>query len=105
MKFVVRVSDASRLDAADAAGWYESRQPGLGDDFRAEVKAVIRALAEDALLHGIRFRDVRRAGLRRFSDYGLFYVVREAEVTIFAIAHGARNPAWVRQRRESSRVR
>jgi len=87
------------LDAAEAAGWYESRQPGLGAKFRASVKAAIGNLRDDALLHRIRFRDVRRAGLRRFRDYGLFYVVRGDEVTIFAIVHGARNPTWVRRRR------
>ena len=99
MKFVVHVADSTRLDSAVAAGWYEERKPGLGDDFRTEVQAAIKALANDALLHGLRFRDVRRAGLRRFPDYGLFYIIREAEVTIFAIVHGARNPAWLRRRR------
>jgi hypothetical protein len=54
---------------------------------------------DEALHHRVRFQDVRRAGLRRFSDYGLFYVVRGSDVIIFAISHGARNPAWVRRKR------
>lgn len=99
MKFVVRATEASLLDAMEAASWYESRQPGLGTDFQAEVQAVAKSLGEDAMLHRIRFSDVRRAGLRRFSGYGLFYFVRGLEVTVFAIIHGARNPAWVRRRR------
>ena len=99
MKFVVRVTEAVKLDAMEAAGWYESRQPGLGHAFRVEANAAIKSLGEDALLHAIRFSDVRRAGLRRFSTYGVFYIVHDSEVTVFAIMHGARSPNWIRHRR------
>ncbi len=99
MKFTVHATDAATLDQIETASWYERHEEGLGRAFEAEVTAASHRLGDEALHHPLRFRDVRRAGLRRFLDYGLFYVVRGAEVTIFAIAHGARNPAWVRRRR------
>jgi hypothetical protein len=72
----------------------------LGADFNEKVAAALRRLESDAFLHPIRFADVRRAGLPRFGAYGLFYVVRTNEETVFAVVHGARNPAWVRGRRQ-----
>jgi plasmid stabilization system protein ParE len=99
MKYVVHATELAGIDAREAADWYESRQPGLGEDFIAEVGAVIRNLRQDALLHPIRFSDVRRAGLQKFSGHGVFYVVRESKVIVFAIVHGARSPNWIRHRR------
>ncbi len=99
MKFSVRVTDAAVLDQIEAATWYEWQQDGLGRSFSDEVSTVLRELESDALLHPVRFADVRRVGLRRFTAYGIFYVVRADEVTVFGIVHGARNPAWVRRRR------
>ena len=99
MKFGVCATDAARRDAAEAAGWYETQRPGFGAEFRAEVAIAAKNLAETALHHSVRFADVRRAGLRRFSSYGLFYIVRGDEVKIFALVHSARHPAWVRRRR------
>ena len=99
MKFIVHATDSAKRDAAEAAGWYESQRPGLGADFRAEVVAIAKSLGEAALHHSVRFADVRRAGLRRFRSYGRFYVIRGEAVTIFAIVHSARNPAWIRHRR------
>jgi plasmid stabilization system protein ParE len=103
MKFTVRATDAAILDEIEAACWYELQEEGLGRAFEADVSAVSRRLEDEALHHRMRFRDVRRAPLRRFSDYGLFYVVRGTEVIIFAIVHGARNPAWVRRKRNHLR--
>ena len=99
MKFSVHATDSAILDLIEAASWYERHGEGLGRAFEAEVSAAARRLEDGALHHPLRFRDVRRVGLRRFSGYGLFYVVRDTEVTLFAIVHGARNPAWVRRRR------
>jgi hypothetical protein len=55
MRFVVHATDAAQFDAGEAAGWYESRQPGLGSDFRMEVILAARNLTETALQHRIRF--------------------------------------------------
>jgi toxin ParE1/3/4 len=99
MKFIVRVTDAAILDQIEAAGWYELQEKGLGRAFEADVAAASYRLEEEALHHRVRFRDVRRASLVRFSSYGIFYFVRETEVIIFAVIHGARNPAGVRRKR------
>jgi hypothetical protein len=99
MKFVVRVTEAAVLDQIEAATWYEWQCEGLGRDFNEKATDALRRLEAEAMLYPIRFSDVRRVALERFSAYGLFYIVRASEVTVFAVFHGARNPAWIRRRR------
>ena len=86
-------------DALEAAIWYEERQPGLGDEFLSEADRAVEALSESALLHRIRFADVRRAPIHRFKFYGVYYIVREQELWILAIFHGRRHPRWLQRRR------
>ena len=66
MSFVVRKVPLAEQDALEAAIWYEERQLGLGDEFLNEVDRAVETLSESALLHQIRFADVRRAPIHRF---------------------------------------
>ena len=100
MSFVVKKLPPAEQDALDAAIWYEERQPGLGDEFLTEVDRAVRALGEAALLHRIRFADVRRSPVHRFKFYGVYYIVHEQEVWILAIFHGRRHPRRLEERRE-----
>jgi len=99
MSFVVKKLPLAEQDALEAAIWYEERQPGLGDEFLSEADRAVEALSESALLHRIRFADVRRAPIHRFKFYGVYYIVREQEVWILAIFHGRRHPRWLQRRR------
>ena len=99
MIFVVRKLPLAEQDALEAAIWYEERQPGLGDEFLVEVDRAVRALSDSALLHRIRFADVRRAPMHRFKFYGVYYIVRDEEVWVLAIFHGRRHPRALQERR------
>jgi len=99
MSFVVKNLPPAEQDALEAAIWYEERQPGLGDEFLIEVDRTIRALGETALLHRVRFADMRRAPVHRFKFYGVYYTVHEQEVWILAIFHGRRHPRTLQERR------
>ena len=99
MSFVVKKLPLAEQDALEAAIWYEERQPGLGDEFLSEADRAVEALSESALLHRIRFADVRRAPIHRFKFYGVYYIEREQEVWILAIFHGRRHPRWLQRRR------
>jgi plasmid stabilization system protein ParE len=98
MTFVVRKLPLAEQDALEAAIWYEERQTGLGEDFLDEVDRAVRTLADSALHHRIRFANVRRAPLRRFRFYGVYYIVNDDEVWILAIFHGRRHPRALRER-------
>ena len=99
MSFVVKKLPPAEQDALEAAIWYQERQPGLGDEFLTEVDRAVRALGETALLHRVRFADVRRAPVHRFKFYGVYYIVQEQEVWILAIFHGRRHPRALQERR------
>jgi toxin ParE1/3/4 len=99
MKFVVKTLPLAEQDALDAALWYDEREQSLGDDFLDEVDSAVERLSRDALIHRIRFADVRRASIRRFKFYGVYYVVHEQEVWIIAIQHDRRHPRHLQPRR------
>ena len=101
MNFVVRKRSLADADAAEAALWYEAQSPGLGGDFLDEVEAAFTALERDALLYAVRFSEVRCLRLRRFKPYGVYYVIRSAEVWVLAVLHGSREVEKVLQQRQS----
>ena len=75
MTFVLKKLRPAEEDALEAALWYDEREAGLGDDFLDEVEAAVLALSRNAMIHRVRFADVRRAPVRRFRFYGVYYVV------------------------------
>jgi len=100
MKFVIKRPRPVEEDVIAAAVWYDEQQPGLGDEFLDEVEVAVSSLVENAHLYSVRFEDVRCLRLRRFKRYGIYYVVRETEVHLLAIHHGARDSAWLHKRRQ-----
>lgn len=98
MRFAVKRTKEVEADQLSAACWYDEQHPGLGDDFLDESEVVIASLADNALLYSVRFSDVRCARLKRFKRYGVYYIVREREVLILAIHHGARDPQSLLER-------
>lgn len=88
-------------DLAEAAAWYESRQPGLGTEFVEEVIRVWDALADNPLLNCRRHRtkNIRWRYPDRF-PYRIIYEVIEDErkVVVAAVLHAARQEGhWQRR--------
>jgi len=81
-------------DVAEAAGWYEARQPGLGSQFVEEIIRVWDALAENPLLNCRRHptKNIRWRYPERF-PYRVIYEVDEAgqTVKVAAVLHAARH--------------
>ena len=88
-------------DLAEAAEWYESRQPGLGVEFVEEIIRVWESLADNPLLNCRRppTKNIRWRYPDRF-PYRVIYEVIEAEQTVVvaAVLHAARqNSHWQRR--------
>ena len=64
---VLRRHPLVRADISEAINWYEDQQPGLGLEFTTDLLFHYRHLVRDAQLYAIRFADVRRLNLDRFS--------------------------------------
>ena len=88
-------------EVAEAAAWYEARQPGLGAVFVEELILVWDALTENPFANSRRHpkRDIRWRYPERF-PYRVVYEVREREqaVTVVAVLHAARHDHHWRER-------
>jgi plasmid stabilization system protein ParE len=93
----VRFTGPARRDFAAAFAWYEAEQPGLGEEFRRAVEAVLERLARrplDAPAIDARFR---RFALRRF-PYLVIYEADDSRLVVHALFHTSRDPAkWQRR--------
>ena len=81
----------AEAEIAEAASWYEARNPGLGPEFLRAVEGLLGAIQRNPHQYQVVFREVRRAALRRF-PYGLMYIATEREIIVVACIHGRRNP-------------
>lgn len=99
MSYAVKILTPAEADTVEAALWYDAQLPELGAEFMTEVNAAAHRLVNSPEIHRIRFADVRRAPVKRFKFYGLFYLVRDAEVWVIAVHHGRRHPRWLHERR------
>jgi len=94
MSWRVEFAPAVEQDVAEAADWYESRQPGLGAQFVEEIIRVWDALAENPLLYCRRHpvKNIRWRYPERF-PYRVIYEVNEATQTVkvAAVLHAARH--------------
>lgn len=87
-------------DVLEAYAWYESRRPGLGEEFLTCVDACIQAICRHPEMYMKVYEDYRRAMIRRF-PYAVFYEYSESVVTIYCVFHTSRDPEKWRQRLES----
>jgi len=78
-------------DTAEAYAWYETRRPGLGEEFLSCVDACIQAIRRSPQMHAIVHETYRRGLVRRF-PYAVFYEHSEGTVTVYAIFHTSRDP-------------
>lgn len=92
MTLPVRFLPEARAEFDDAADWYEAKRPGLGIDFVAKVREVLKRISINPRLHQIVYRDVRRAVVARF-PYVVLYREEGNEVIVVAVFHASRNPA------------
>lgn len=90
MKPVI-VRPAAEADIEDAFHWYEEQRAGLGEEFRAELRAAFNAIAENPLLFQVLHRNARRYLVRRF-PYAIYYRLYPDAVVVIACMHGRRNP-------------
>ena len=99
MNYAVKILTPADADTMEAALWYDAQLPGLGVEFMAEVNTAAQCLINSPEIHRVRFADVRRAPVKRFKFYGLYYLIRDDEVWVIAVHHGRRHPRWLRERR------
>jgi len=86
-------------DIAEAANWYDEREPGLGVEFVRAIREAIGSLSLNPLAHRLRRRNVRWFRLQRF-PYRIVYQVKGSLVIIIAVLHSARHERSWKERAE-----
>ena len=102
MTKTLRTHRLAEEELADAASWYETKQPGLGVSFLDLIDDVVDRVLSGTLpsspVPEVRVaKDVRRILLRRF-PYSIVFYEREHEIVIIAFAHSSRRPGYWRSR-------
>ena len=98
MSLPVIFKHAARLEFDEAVAWHESARPGLGREFKLEVKlALRRALANPEFFQGVRGR-ARKIRLRRFKKYAIYFAVKDNVFAVLSVFHASRDPADLAQR-------
>jgi hypothetical protein len=95
MVISVRVAGDARVEAAEAASWYEEKQEGLGERFLLDARRTVELLATS---QGRPLRDFSHLGVRTLAmrgrwPYRVFFVDR-AERVVIAFAHNRRAPGY-----------
>jgi plasmid stabilization system protein ParE len=91
------VVPSARQDIAEAFGWYEQRQSGLGDEFLRRVEACFQSILGSPELYEVVHEDYRRALVRRF-PYAVIYEPCPDEIVVYAVFHAAQDPQkWLRR--------
>lgn len=78
-------------DLHDAADWYDTQQPGLGDEFLRSVDASFARIQRLPMSFPSDEGDIQSALLHRF-PYSVRFRVQEDRIEVIAVWHGHRDP-------------
>lgn len=84
-------------DVAGSYDWYESREPGLGEDFLRCVEACVLTIQRHPHLYPVAVDEFRRAVVRRF-PYEIFYESTADAIIVYSVFHCSQDPQKWRTR-------
>jgi len=84
-------------DVVQSYGWYEEREPGLGEDFLRSVEACLDMVRRHPQLYPVAVDTFRRALVRRF-PFEVFYEFTEDTLTVYSVFACAKDPQKWRKR-------
>jgi plasmid stabilization system protein ParE len=84
-------------DIAASYDWFESREPGLGEEFLRCVEARVLTIQRHPDLYPAATGTFRRALIRRF-PYEIFYEATKSTLTIYSVFHCSQDPEKWRHR-------
>ncbi len=80
-------------DLDDAIRHFNSRRPGLGDDFRAAFLAALPRIQSMPKMYPVVWKDVRRRLLTPQFPFGIFFILSDTHVEVIAVRDLRRDPA------------
>jgi plasmid stabilization system protein ParE len=86
-----RFIQAAQKDLREAVRYYDAQRPGLGKEFREEVRSTVERIKNLPDAWQLLSENIRRCRTRRF-PYGVIYQARGDEILIVAVAHLHQEP-------------
>lgn len=96
LRFLPEVED----DAIDGYSWYETKSPGLGEDFIRMLYACASDISRNPLLYQKVYGEFRRCLLRRF-PYAIYFIIEKDLVIVTGLFHCVRDPRTVKSKLQS----
>jgi plasmid stabilization system protein ParE len=93
----IDVLEVARQEFDEAFEYYESRQPGLGEDFRKAVREQVQKIASHPDAWILVRPGIRKCLGSRF-PYDVIYQKSEKSILILAMAHRKRRPLYWQDR-------
>ena len=93
----VSYTPEAEQDVVEAYGWYEAREPGLGEDFLRCVEACLLTVQRHPKLYPVAVDEFRRALVRRF-PFEVFYEEAGDCITVYSVFHCLQDPRKWRSR-------
>ena len=84
-------------DIAESYGWYENREPGLGEDFLRCVEACVVMIQRHPQIFPIAVDEFRHAPIRRF-PFEIFYEATDECIFVYSVFHCSQDPQKWRKR-------
>jgi plasmid stabilization system protein ParE len=94
---MIQFLEAARDDLRDAVRYYEAQRPGLGAEFRDEIRSTLERIERFPEAWRPLSQNTRRCRTHRF-PYGIIYQVRPDEILVVAVAHLHRRPDYWKDR-------
>ena len=88
------VEPGAQSDIEDGYGWYEKRQPGLGQRFIEELDIAFSRLVENPASYQEVMPQVRRAVTHTF-PYLVFFTFNSQAVHILVVVPAAQDPNFI----------
>jgi len=97
MTYTLRFLPEVEEDVISGYAWYESKAPGLGEEFLRMFYACATELPRNPLLFQKIYGNFRRRLLRRF-PYAIYFIVKDKDIIVFALFHCARDPRTIKNK-------
>lgn len=98
MRRHIRVRPEFWEDLHEAIDFYNSKSPGLGEEYAQEVVVHVRRAAESPEAYPVIRKPFRRVLLRRFGQL-IIYAAEDDRLFFIGIVHGARHfGRWLKSR-------
>jgi toxin ParE1/3/4 len=89
---------AAQGELFDAIAYYESRAPGLGEQFYGEVRRILSSISEHPEIGKPIWSTRRRFLLGRFPYAIVYRVLEDGSVRVLAVMHLRRRPGYWQRR-------